>query len=70
MNRAAAVTGSVLVALGLSVFAWKTRVLQLPILPSNVENPWRVALEVEARGAGARGSERAALPNWSSRRRR
>ena len=59
MNRAAAVTGSVLVALGLSIFAWKTLVLQLPILPSNVENLWRVELEIEARGSGARGSVRA-----------
>lgn len=63
MNRAAAVTGSVLVALGLSIFAWKTLVLQLPILPSNVENLWRVELEIEARGSGARGSVRVALPN-------
>ncbi len=63
MNRAAAVTGSVLVALGLSIFAWKTLVLQLPVLPSNVENLWRVELEIEARGTGQRGSVRAALPS-------
>ncbi|MEX2205882.1 MAG: UUP1 family membrane protein [Myxococcota bacterium] len=63
MNRAAAVTGSVLVALGLSIFAWKTLVLQLPVLPSDVENLWRVELEVEARGSGQRGSVRAALPS-------
>ena len=63
MNRAAAVTGSLLVALGLSIFAWKTLVLQLPLLPSNLENLWRVELEIEARGSGQRGSVRAALPN-------
>jgi hypothetical protein len=63
LNRAAAVTGSVLVALGLSIFAWKTLVLQLPVLPSNVENLWRVELEIEARGSGQRGSVRAALPS-------
>ncbi len=63
MNRAAAVTGSVLLALGLSIFAWKTLVLQLPVLPSNVENLWRVELEIEARGSGQRGSVRAALPS-------
>ncbi len=62
MNRAAAIAGSLLVALGLSIFAWKTVVLQLPVLPSNVENLWRVELELEARGSGQRGSVRAALP--------
>ena len=66
MNRAAAVTGSVLLALGLSIFAWKTLVLQLPVLPSNVENLWRVELEIEARGSGQRGSVRAALPSPDS----
>jgi len=63
VNRAAAVTGSVLIALGLSIFAWKTLVLQLPVLPSDVENLWRVELELEARGSGQRGSVRAALPS-------
>ena len=50
-------------ALGLSIFAWKTLVLQLPVLPSDVENLWRVELEIEARGSGQRGSVRAALPS-------
>lgn len=63
MNRAAAVAGSVLIALGLSIFAWKTMVLQLPVLPSNVENLWRVELEIVARGSGQRGSVRAAVPS-------
>src|SRR5512139_1824595 len=63
MNRAAVVTGSLLFALGLSIFAWKTLVLHLPVLPSNVENLWRVELEIEARGSGQRGSVRAALPS-------
>jgi len=66
VNRAAAVTGSVLMALGLSIFAWKTLVLQLPVLPSDVENLWRVELEIEARGSGQRGSVRAALPSSDS----
>ncbi|MGH2900804.1 MAG: UUP1 family membrane protein, partial [Solirubrobacteraceae bacterium] len=52
-----------LIALGLSIFAWKTMVLQLPVLPSNVENLWRVELEIVARGAGQRGSVRAAVPS-------
>ncbi len=62
MNRAAVVTGSLLFALGLSIFAWKSLVLHLPVLPSDVENLWRVELEIEARGSGQRGSVRAALP--------
>jgi hypothetical protein len=62
VNRAAAVAGSLLVALGLSIFAWKTLVLQLPVQPSDIENLWRVELEIEARGSGQRGSVRAALP--------
>ncbi len=63
MNRAAAITGSLLVALGLSIFSWKALVLKLPVLPSNVENLWRVELEIDARGSGQRGSVRAALPS-------
>ena len=62
MNRATALTGTLLVAIGLSIFAWKTLVLHLPVLPSNVENLWRVELEIDARGSGERGSIRAALP--------
>jgi hypothetical protein len=63
LNRAAALVGSFLFALGLSIFAWKTLVLHLPVLPSNVENLWRIELEIEARGTGQRGSVRAALPS-------
>ncbi len=66
MNRGAALTGSLLVAIGLSIFAWKTLVLNLPVLPSNVENLWRVELEIDARGSGQRGSVRAALPDSDS----
>ncbi len=63
MNRAAALTGALLVTIGLSIFAWKTLVLHLPVLPSDVENLWRVELEIDARGSGERGSIRAALPD-------
>ncbi|MFI5317098.1 MAG: UUP1 family membrane protein [Myxococcota bacterium] len=66
MNRGAAWTGSLLFATGLSIFAWKTLVLHLPVLPSNVENLWRVELEIDARGSGQRGSVRAALPDSDS----
>src|SRR5258705_12892829 len=63
MNRAAALTGAILVTIGLWIFAWKTLVLHLPVLPSDVENLWRVELEIDARGSGERGSIRAALPD-------
>ena len=33
------------------------------MLPSDVENLWRVELEIDARGSGERGSIRAALPD-------
>jgi transglutaminase-like putative cysteine protease len=66
LNRGATLTGSLLFALGLSIFAWKTLVLHLPVLPSNVENLWRVELEIDARGSGQRGSVRAALPDSDS----
>jgi uncharacterized protein with transglutaminase domain/transglutaminase superfamily protein len=41
-------------------------VLHLPVLPSNVENLWRVELEIDGRGSGERGSVRAALPDSDS----
>jgi uncharacterized protein with transglutaminase domain/transglutaminase superfamily protein len=63
LSRSAAIAGSVLFAIGLAIFGWKTLVLHLPVLPSNVENLWRVELEVDARGAGDRGSVRAAIPD-------
>jgi hypothetical protein len=66
VNRAAALAGTILIAIGLAVFSWKTLVLHLPVLPSNVENLWRVELEVEARGSGQRGSVRAGLPDSDS----
>jgi len=63
VSRSSAIARAVLFALGLAIFAWKTLVLHLPVLPSNVENLWRVELEVDARGTGERGSVRAALPD-------
>jgi hypothetical protein len=63
VNRAAGVTGAILFVIGLAIFAWKTLVLHLPVLPSNLENLWRVELEIDARGTGDRGSVRTALPD-------
>jgi len=66
VSRSAALAGSLLVAIGLAIFAWKVLVLHLPVLPSDVENLWRVELEIDARGSGQRGSVRAALPDSDS----
>ena len=63
MNRLAAVTGLVLVLLGLSIFAWKTTVYELPVLPTDPEGLWRVELGISVRGSGGRGSVRAPLPS-------
>jgi transglutaminase-like putative cysteine protease len=62
MSRPAFLTGLVLVALGLAVLAWKTLLLGLPVVPSGPEDLWRVELAIDARGSGARGSVRVALP--------
>src|SRR5512134_2136196 len=62
MLRSVVVVGALLVAFGLGVFAWKTRGLDMPIVPSG-EGPWRVELEITLRGEGERGSVRAPLPS-------
>jgi hypothetical protein len=62
MHRSVLVVGALLVAMGLGVFAWKTRGLDMPIIPSG-EGPWRVELEITLRGEGQRGSVRAPLPS-------
>jgi hypothetical protein len=49
-------------AAGLAIFAWKTLVLGLPLIPSDPVGLWRVELEVNTRGVGSRGSVTAALP--------
>jgi transglutaminase-like putative cysteine protease len=63
MNRIAAATGLVLVALGLGIFAWKVFGYGLPVVPGDPEGLWRVELAVTVRGAGERGSVRAPLPS-------
>lgn len=62
MNRLAAATGLVLVALGLGIFAWKVFGYGLPVVPRDPEGLWRVELSITARGGGSRGSVRAPLP--------
>lgn len=63
MNRVAAATGLVLVALGLGIFAWKVFGYGLPVVPRDPEGLWRVELSITVRGGGARGSVRAPLPS-------
>jgi transglutaminase-like putative cysteine protease len=63
MNRVAAATGLVLVALGLGIFAWKVFGYGLPVVPRDPEGLWRVELAITVRGAGTRGSVRAPLPS-------
>jgi hypothetical protein len=63
MRAPVVIAGAVLVALGLSVFAWKAFVLDMPLQPSNPEGMWRVDLEIRVRGTGSRGGVLAALPS-------
>lgn len=63
MNRRVAVAGLVLIAFGASVFAWKAFVLELPLRPSQPSGLWQVELRITARGDGAEGNVRAALPS-------
>jgi transglutaminase-like putative cysteine protease len=62
MNRAPAIIGFLLVALGASVFATKAFVYDVPLVPSDVENLWQVSLRVTARGERRRGSIAVLLP--------
>lgn len=66
MTRRALITGVVLVAFSLAVFLWKTLVLGTPLVPSNPTDLWQVELSISARGAGERGSLKAALPSTDS----
>lgn len=62
MSRAVALTGALLVMLGLGVFGWKTGVHGMPVAPTDALGPWQVELRVHVRGDGRRGSVRALLP--------
>jgi len=62
MSRAVLLTGAGLVALGLAIFSWKAGRLDLPVTPARAPGLWQVQIEIAARGDGAEGSVRAALP--------
>ncbi len=62
MNRVAAATGLVLVALGLGIFAWKVFGYGMPVVAQDPEGLWRIELSITVRGSGGRGSVRAPLP--------
>lgn len=62
MSRAALVTGILLVAFGLGVFATKALVYGLPVRPADTRGLWQVELAVSVRGDGRRGSVTALLP--------
>lgn len=50
MNRAARITGAILVVLGSVIFLWKIFILDLPLLPTDPQGLWAVDLAVQARG--------------------
>jgi hypothetical protein len=63
MNRRVAVAGCLLIAFGLSIFAWKAFVLDLPLQPTQPGGLWQVEMQITARGTDNEGSIRAALPS-------
>ena len=62
MSRAVLVTGALLIALGLGVFATKTLVYGLPVRPADTRGLWQVELRITVRGDGRQGSVTALLP--------
>lgn len=63
MNRPAAVTGTILIALGLIVFAVKVVAYGLPLAPTDAQGLWQVALRITVRGSDRGGSVSALLPS-------
>jgi len=63
MHRTVLITGALLVAAGLGLFASKTLRYGIPIAPTENLGPWQVELRISARGEGGRGSVRALLPS-------
>ena len=63
MTRSVPLFGSALLLLGCGVFVWKALLLDMPILPSQADNVWRVELEVDVRSTGRRGSVELRLPS-------
>ena len=62
MSRVVALTGTLLVVLGLAVFAWKVSLYEMPLAPREAMGPWHVELRIHVRGDGRRGSVRVLLP--------
>lgn len=62
MSRAVLVTGALLIALGLGVFATKTLIYGLPVRPADTLGLWQVELRITVRGDGRQGSVTALLP--------
>lgn len=65
MTRPVLLLGSVFLVAGAAIFAWKAWVLDMPIVPSQAKNVWRVELEVDVRSPGRRGSVELRLPSSS-----
>jgi transglutaminase-like putative cysteine protease len=63
MNRAAAVTGALLLIVGFAVFAVKAFVYDVPLRPTDVRGLWQVAQRITARGDARRGSISTMLPS-------
>ncbi|HWP64668.1 MAG TPA: UUP1 family membrane protein [Candidatus Limnocylindria bacterium] len=63
MNKAAAVTGALLLAAGLAVFGAKAFIYQVPLSPADVRGLWQVGLRITARGEGRHGSISTLLPS-------
>jgi hypothetical protein len=63
MSRAAAITGVVLLVLGLAVLAVKVGVYDLPLAPTDARGLWQVALRISVRGASRGASVSALLPS-------
>jgi transglutaminase-like putative cysteine protease len=62
LSRAVFVTGALLIALGVSVFAVKTLGYGLPMRAADTRGLWQVELRVTVRGDGRQGSVSALLP--------
>jgi hypothetical protein len=60
-------TALVLLVLGLAPFAWKVRVLGMPVVPDQPESLWQVGLEIGARPEGGDMRIVAALPSPNDR---
>ncbi len=63
MSARIVATGTIVILLGLAVFAWKVWWLELPILPSEPGGLWQVEIQLAIRGRGETGSVQIDLPS-------